>query len=140
MRRIALVAGAGGSFGGVMAQALAAQGWDVRRYARGTDMAAAARGAALIVNGLNPPGYHNWNRLIPEITSAVLAAGRASGATILVPGNVYPYGVQRGPWGPDTRKSRTAAKAASEPRWRRATARPLWRAGHGQSCCGAEIS
>ena len=102
MTQTALVLGASGGFGGQVALALRAAGWRVERYKRGTDMAAAARGAALIVNGLNPPGYHDWARLIPEITGSVLAAGKASGATLLVPGNVYPYGMQPGPWGPDT--------------------------------------
>jgi len=102
MTQTALVLGASGAFGGQVALALAAAGWRVERYRRGTDMAAAARGARLIVNGMNPPGYHDWDRQIPEITTSVLAAGRASGATLLVPGNVYPYGIQPGPWGPDT--------------------------------------
>ena len=102
MENSALVLGASGGFGGQVAEALQAAGWRVTRYARGTDMAAAAQGARLIVNGLNPPGYHDWGRLIPEITTSVIAAGRASGATILVPGNVYPYGMEPTPWGPDT--------------------------------------
>lgn len=102
MTKAALVLGASGGFGGQVALALRTAGWTVNRYQRGTDMAAAARGAQLIVNGLNPPGYHNWGKLIPEITVSVIAAGRASGATVLVPGNVYPYGMEPGPWGPDT--------------------------------------
>jgi len=102
MTRTALVLGASGGFGGQVALVLQAAGWRVERYRRGTDMTAAARGAGLIVNGLNPPGYHDWDRLIPKITAEVIAAGRASGATILVPGNVYPYGMEPGPWGPDT--------------------------------------
>jgi nucleoside-diphosphate-sugar epimerase len=124
MTKTALVLGASGGFGGEMALALQRAGWQVRRYQRGTDMAAAARGAQLIVNGLNPPNYHNWDKLIPEITAKVIAAGRASGATILVPGNVYPYGVEPGPWGPDTphrpnsRKGRI--RAEMEANYRRA--------------------
>lgn len=102
MEKTALVLGSSGGFGGQVALALQAEGWSVRRYARGTDMAAAAQGARLIVNGLNPPAYHNWDRLIPEITTQVLAAGKASGATLLVPGNVYPYGMEPGPWNADT--------------------------------------
>ncbi len=102
MENTALVLGASGGFGGQVALALQAAGWQVKRYKRGTDMAVAAKGARLIVNGLNPPAYHDWDRLIPEITASVLAAGRASGATLLVPGNVYPYGMQPTPWGPDT--------------------------------------
>ena len=124
MARVALVAGAHGGFGGAMAQALRAEGWEVRAYARGTDMAAAAQGADVIVNGLNPPRYHAWDRLIPEITETVLAAARASGARVLVPGNVYVYGTQPGPWGPDTPhrpvSRKGAIRAAMEARYREA--------------------
>lgn len=97
-----LVAGASGNFGAAAAAAFAAAGWEVRRFQRGTDMAAAAMGCDVIVNALNPPMYHDWVRLIPEITAQVLAAARASGATVLVPGNVYVYGREPGPWGADT--------------------------------------
>lgn len=124
MKKTALVLGASGGFGGQVALALQGAGWQVNRYKRGTDMTAAATGAGLIVNGLNPPGYHDWDRLIPEITASVIAAGRASGATVLVPGNVYPYGMEPGPWGPDTphrpvsRKGRI--RAEMEARYREA--------------------
>lgn len=126
MTQTALILGASGGFGGQLAQALQSAGWTVRRYTRGTDMAAAAQGADLIVNGLNPPAYHNWDQLIPEITASVLAAGKASGATILVPGNVYPYGMEPGPWNADTphrpvsRKGRI--RAQMEARYREAAA------------------
>ncbi len=125
MTQTALVLGASGGFGGQMAKTLQAAGWTVDRYKRGTDMTAAARGAQLIVNGLNPPGYHDWDKLIPEITASVIVAGRASGATVLVPGNVYPYGKEPGPWGPATphrpvsRKGRI--RAEMEARYREAT-------------------
>ena len=126
MTQTALVLGASGGFGGQVAQALHSAGWTVRRYTRGTDMIAAARGADLIVNGLNPPAYHNWDQLIPQITTQVLAAGKASGATILVPGNVYPYGMEPGPWNAETphrpvsRKGRI--RAQMEARYREAAA------------------
>jgi nucleoside-diphosphate-sugar epimerase len=97
-----LVAGASGNFGAAAAHAFSAAGWEVRRYTRGTDMAAAAIGCDLIVNALNPPKYHDWARLIPAITMQVLAAAKVSGATVLVIGNVYVYGQQPGPWGADT--------------------------------------
>jgi nucleoside-diphosphate-sugar epimerase len=45
----------------------------------------------VIVNGLNAP-YPDWARALPRQTSAVIAAARASGATVMVPGNVYVYG------------------------------------------------
>lgn len=125
MTRTALVLGASGGFGGQVALALQRAGWTVRRYARGTDMGQAAKGAELIVNGLNPPAYHDWDRLIPEITTQVLAAGKASGATLLIPGNVYPYGVEPGPWGPDTPHRPVARKgrirAEMEARYRAAS-------------------
>lgn len=102
MRGMVLVAGASGSFGAAAAGAFEAAGWQVKRFQRGTDMGQAARGCDIIVNALNPPMYHNWAQLIPEITAQVLAAARASGATVIVPGNVYVYGSQPGPWGPAT--------------------------------------
>lgn len=126
MARVALVAGANGGFGSAVAAALWAAGWEVRPYPRGTDMGAAAAGAELIVNGLNPPAYHDWERLIPAITDQVLAAARASGARVLVPGNVYTYGRQPGPWNADTpqvpcsRKGRI--RAEMEARYREAAA------------------
>lgn len=102
MTGIVLVLGASGLFGSRVAQAFAAAGWTVRKFRRGTDMITAAIGADIIVNGLNPPMYHDWARLIPQITGQVIAAARASGATLIVPGSVYNYGDQPGPWGPQT--------------------------------------
>ncbi len=126
MARIALVAGASGNFGNAMAAALWDAGWEVRPYARGTDMAAAAKGAEVIVNGLNPPGYHDWDRLIPKITGQVLAAAKASGARVLLPGNVYNFGRQPGPWGPGTPQvpcsRKGAIRVAMEARYREAAA------------------
>ena len=75
MTRTALILGAHGKIGRHMTTALAAEGWQIRAYARGTDMAAAAQGCALIVNGLNPPAYHDWARLLPQITAEAIAAG-----------------------------------------------------------------
>jgi nucleoside-diphosphate-sugar epimerase len=102
MTKTALVLGSNGGFGSQAALAFETAGWRVNRYRRGTDMAQSARGASVIVNGLNPPAYHNWDQLIPEITAQVLAAARSSGAMILMPGNVYPYGTEPGPWNADT--------------------------------------
>jgi nucleoside-diphosphate-sugar epimerase len=97
---LVLIAGASGLFGSHASAAFAAAGWQVRHYQRGTDMT--ATGADVIVNAMNPPNYHNWAQLIPQITAQVLDAARKSGATILVAGNVYNYGTALGPWGPDT--------------------------------------
>ena len=127
MPQTVLILGASGLFGSHAAAAFQTAGWTVRRYQRGADMARAAMEADLIVNALNPPKYHNWAKLIPQITGQVIAAAKASGATILVAGNVYVYGIAPGPWGPGTphhpttRKGRiratmeaTYAKAATE--------------------------
>jgi nucleoside-diphosphate-sugar epimerase len=75
-------------------------------------MTRAALGADVIVNGLNPPNYHNWARLIPQITAQVIAAAQASGATVIIPGNVYNYEGVAGEWSeqtlqrPQTRKGK----------------------------------
>jgi nucleoside-diphosphate-sugar epimerase len=103
MDQVVLVLGASGLFGSHAARMFEQAGWRVRRYdrARG-DMAGAARGADLIVNALNPPGYHDWARLVPAITQEVLGAAQATGAAVLVPGNVYVFGREPGPWGVGT--------------------------------------
>lgn len=122
MTRTVLILGARGAFGGAAAQAYAAAGWQVRRFRRGADMAEAAQGAGLIVNALNPPDYHDWARQIPAITAQVMAAARASGARVLIPGNVYVFGTQAGPWSaatphrPASRKGRI--RAGMEAEWR----------------------
>ena len=105
-----LVLGASGLFGARAAQAFAAAGWQVRKYKRGTDMNAAAMGTDVILNALNPPMYHDWARLIPQITAQAIAAARASGATLIVPASVYNYGVQPGPWGLNTPQRPVARK------------------------------
>ncbi|MCR8724836.1 NAD-dependent epimerase/dehydratase family protein [Frigidibacter sp. ROC022] len=97
-----VVAGASGGAGRRVVEAFRAAGWEVRVYRRGTDLGEFARGADVIFNGMNPPMYHNWRELIPAITRQVIAAARVSGATILMPGNLYVYGDQPGPWADDT--------------------------------------
>ncbi len=50
-----------------------------------------ARRCDVIVNALNPP-YGKWEIEVPNITETVLRLADASGATIMVPGNVYNFG------------------------------------------------
>lgn len=125
MTKTVLIAGASGNFGAQAAEAFAAADWVVRRYRRGTDMAQEAMGADVIVNAMNPPNYHAWDRLIPEITRQAIAAARASGAALIVPGNVYLFGDQPGPWSevtphrPVARKGRI--RAESEEAYREAS-------------------
>jgi nucleoside-diphosphate-sugar epimerase len=93
MTQTVLILGGRGKIGSHAAEAFAAAGWRVRQYDRKTnDMTKAAIGADVIVNGLNPPMYHDWARTIPAITAQVIAAAQASGATVILPGNLYNYG------------------------------------------------
>ena len=129
MTKTALILGAGGKIGGHFATAFANHGWEVRPYKRGTDMNEAAKGCDVIFNGLNPPNYHNWAKIIPEITAQVIAAGKASGATIIVPGNIYVYGDQKGQWDENTAHKPVAKKgkirADMEEAYRKASAQGL---------------
>jgi nucleoside-diphosphate-sugar epimerase len=113
--RTALVLGATGGVGGETAAALLRHGWHVKALARdsakaavlseaaGTEwlqgdaldrdnVIAAARGAALIVHAVNPAGYRNWGGLVLPMIDNSIAAARASGARILLPGTIYNYG------------------------------------------------
>lgn len=103
MTNTVLILGASGKIGRHAAQAFQAAGWQIRIFDRSKDdMTSAAIGADVIVNGLNPPNYHDWARLIPEITAQVIAAARASGASVILPGNVYNFGNTPGMWSQNT--------------------------------------
>jgi len=111
MTQTVLILGGNGKIGTHTAAAFWNAGWNVRHFDRKTDdMTAAAMGADVIVNGLNPPLYHDWKRTIPAITNQVIAAAQASGATVIIPGNIYNFGVVNGeinestPQRPNSRK------------------------------------
>lgn len=104
----ALILGSTGRFGRAAAIAFRAAGWRVTEWRRPDPDAAASpeiirgdlrdhdmlRRAAevdVIVNALNP-AYPDWERDLPWMTVAVIDAAKATGATILIPGNVYNYG------------------------------------------------
>lgn len=113
MTKTVLILGGSGKIGRHATRAFTKAGWTVRQFDRKTDdMTRAAMGADVIVNGLNPPAYHNWKVLIPQITAQVIAAAKASGATVILPGNVYNFGDTPGTWdehtaqNPVTRKGR----------------------------------
>jgi nucleoside-diphosphate-sugar epimerase len=56
------------------------------------DVIKAAKGAMVIVHGVNPPGYRHWDRLVlPMIDNTIMAARAAEGARILLPGTIYNY-------------------------------------------------
>jgi nucleoside-diphosphate-sugar epimerase len=110
--RTALVLGATGGIGGEVARQLAAAGWRVRAMHRDVasvsgrdglewvqgdamsagDVLAAARGAGVIVHAVNPPGYRRWGELVLPMVDNTIAAARATGARILLPGTVYNFG------------------------------------------------
>ena len=107
--RTALVLGATGGIGGELARTLVRRGWRVRamhradragdglEWRRGDAMSpghviAAAKGADLIVHAVNPPGYRNWGELVLPMLESTVAAAKASGARILLPGTIYNYG------------------------------------------------
>jgi nucleoside-diphosphate-sugar epimerase len=96
---IALVLGATGGIGGEVARRLAARGWRVRALHRAPEGLAERerrfdwlQGDAMIVHAVNPPGYRNWAGLVLPMVDNTIAAARASGARILLPGTVYNYG------------------------------------------------
>lgn len=98
-----LFLGASGKVARHAAPVFEAAGWRVRSYDRTKgDMNRQAEGVDVIVNGLNPPNYHDWANIIPAITRQVIAAARHSGAAVIIPGNVYVYGKQPGVWTEDT--------------------------------------
>lgn len=103
MTQTVLILGASGKIGRHSAKAFAAAGWQVRLFDRQRDdMMQAATGADVIVNGMNPPAYHDWDNIIPKMTKDVIAAAKASGATVIIPGNVYHFGDQPGTWSETT--------------------------------------
>lgn len=97
MKQTVLILGGNGKIGTHAAPEFEKAGWDVRHYDRKSDdMTKAAMGVDVIVNGLNPPNYKNWAVNIPNITKQVIAAAKASGATVIIPGNIYNYGLVNG--------------------------------------------
>jgi nucleoside-diphosphate-sugar epimerase len=99
MSQTVLILGATGRFGRNAAEQFSRSGWNVRRFDRAReDLTTAAQGADVIVNAWNPP-YPDWHRLVPELHRQVIAAAKQSGATVIVPGNVYVFGADTpSPW------------------------------------------
>ena len=71
----------------------------MRRFDRTRDdLTTAARGADVIVNAWNPP-YPDWAQQVPELHARVIEVACKTGATVIVPGNVYVFGAQTpAPW------------------------------------------
>ncbi|GAJ90716.1 SDR family oxidoreductase [Agrobacterium sp. SHOUNA12C] len=111
--KTALVLGATGGIGGAVARELAARGWRIRALNRNaaeaarresgfnwiqgdamqaSDVLKAAHGVDVIVHAVNPPGYRNWGQLVLPMLDSTIAAARAVGARIVLPGTVYNFG------------------------------------------------
>ena len=146
--KTALVLGATGGIGGAVARGLAARGWRIRALNRNAaevgrrepgfdwvqgdamqagDVLKAAEGADVIVHAVNPPGYRNWGQLVLPMLDSTIAAAKAVGARIVLPGTVYNFGpdvfpnvTEDSPQRPRTRKGAIRAemerrlKAAAE--------------------------
>ena len=94
MTQKALILGASGRFGHHMACALTSNGWETRAFDRRTDtLAEAAADVDIIVYGWNPQ-YPDWKEQAESLLDKAIDAARDTGATLLFPGNVYPYGAQ----------------------------------------------
>ncbi len=92
MTQSVLILGGTGRFGRHATHAFQKRGWTVHQFNRARDnLAIAAKGMDVIVNGWNPL-YPDWAKDVPEITRMVINAARSSGATVIIPGNVYVFG------------------------------------------------
>src|SRR5215469_9892458 len=129
-----LVLGATRGIGGETARQLRDAGWAVRALTRSgeksierndgitwlhgdalnrEDVVAAARGCAVIIHAVNPPGYRRWPELVLPMLDNTIAAAVAERATVVLPGTVYNYGpdaflrvTERSPQNPISRKGR----------------------------------
>lgn len=131
--KTALVLGATGGIGGEMARRLAAEGYGVTALTRhadragqrdgitwrvgdalvADDVARAAEGADVIVHGVNPPGYRDWDKLVLPMLDNSIAAAAGNGARIVLPGTVYNFGPdswRAGPIGEDAAQTPTTRK------------------------------
>ena len=111
--KTALILGATGGIGGAVAEGLALRGWCIRALNRNAaeaasrrpefdwlqgdamqaeDVLRAAQGADVIVHAVNPPGYRNWGKLVLPMLDNTIAAAKAVGARIVLPGTVYNFG------------------------------------------------
>ncbi len=116
-RRCALALGATGGIGGETAAALLRHGWEVIAMVRepakekgkmpgplakakfiavdamkANDVRRAAEGVQAIVHAVNPPGYRNWGDLVLPMIDNSIAAAKAGGARVVLPGTIYNYG------------------------------------------------
>jgi nucleoside-diphosphate-sugar epimerase len=114
VNKTTLILGATGGVGGALTEVLLARGWTIKALTRDPARAAAGRdpeihwiqgdamdraavvkaaeGGSLVVHAVNPPGYRDWDKLVLPMLDNSIAAARAAGARVLLPGTVYNYG------------------------------------------------
>lgn len=117
-KKTALVLGITGGIGSEVARRLQQSGWQVvalhrdpqrvpdqqaaQVWHRGdamnrADVMAAAKGVQVIVHGVNPPAYRDWEKLVLPMMENSIAAAQENGARIVLPGTVYNFGNQPAP-------------------------------------------
>ncbi|HET7543180.1 MAG TPA: SDR family NAD(P)-dependent oxidoreductase [Polyangiaceae bacterium] len=121
MTNTALIIGATGGAGSAIAKALLERGFRVRALHRNpeqakarmaalgaiewlqgdalniADVVRAATGVSLVVHAANPLRYRNWRGLALPMLESSIAAARAAGARLVLPGTVYNYGPETFP-------------------------------------------
>lgn len=103
MRKSVLILGASGRFGRHATDAFWNAGWGVRRFDRQhDDLDQAAVDCDVIIAAWNPL-YPDWAAQVPALHARIQKAAKASGATVIVPANVYVFGPDAPrPWGANT--------------------------------------
>jgi len=130
-----LIVGATGGLGKAVAEAASQHGWKIRALTRRSDAATilpgididwrlgdsmraddvlqAAQGVDCILHAANPPMYKNWRELAMPMLANSIAAAKASGARLILPGNIYNFGPdawplisESSPQHPTTRKGK----------------------------------
>lgn len=122
MTKAILVLGATGGIGGAVTRVMLRRGWQVRAMVRDParaqagwgddvmphwvqgdamlrdDVVRAATGVDVILHGVNPAGYRNWETtVLPMIDNTIAAARATSGARIVFPGTIYNYDAATAP-------------------------------------------
>lgn len=108
-QKTVLILGPNGKFGRHAAAAFETRGWSVRRFDRAVDdLSTAAKGAEVIVMGWHPAAYNTWAADLLPMHRRVIDVASRTGASVIVPGNVYVYGPDApGPWTDATPKRAT---------------------------------
>lgn len=117
-KKKALVLGITGGIGSEVARRLQQSGWEVVALHRDpkrvpnqqaaqvwhkgdamnrADVLAAAKGVDVIVHGVNPPAYRDWEKLVVPMMENSIAAAAENGARIVLPGTLYNFGNQPAP-------------------------------------------